>query len=221
MRNALFKSVAHCDFLDTIWVEAWMIWSQPRGFLQKKNVPGRGNIQRGDPELRKTKRQSLEWLQFGIKAERGMRWRLRGWQCLQLQSPVSYGKKFEFISHAIRRLWRALNRVVMWSNICFRKVALAVVWRMDMEGQSGIGRPVRKLVGEYRWGWWWHRQGDENGDEVGWKDLGYTLAVAPAGPADGMRRKRRNQGTSGCQDWEASVLAGNEPSVLHTVSWGC
>lgn len=63
---------------------------------------------------------------------------------------MSYGKKFEFISHAIRRLWRALNRVVMGSNICFQKVALAVVWRMDVEGLSGIGRLVRNLVGEHR-----------------------------------------------------------------------
>lgn len=63
---------------------------------------------------------------------------------------MSYGKEFEFISHAIRRLWRALNRVVMGSSICFQKVALAVVWRMDVVGQSGIGRPVRKLVAECR-----------------------------------------------------------------------
>lgn len=63
---------------------------------------------------------------------------------------MSYGKEFEFISHAIRRLWRALNRVVMGSNICFQKAALAVVWRMEVVGQSGIGRPVRKLVAECR-----------------------------------------------------------------------
>ena len=34
--------------------------------------------------------------------------------------------------------------------MCFQKIVLAVVWRMDMEGQREIGRPVRRWVGEYK-----------------------------------------------------------------------
>lgn len=92
--------------------------SEPHRYLGKR-LPGRGNSKRRGPVVRTMRRQSLVWLQFGghdreLYEMRSKRLRVQN--CSGLQA---VGRSLGFVSHAIRRLWRALNRVVTGSNVCF------------------------------------------------------------------------------------------------------